>query len=171
MPDMTDHFERLGLPRRFDLDPAEVERRYLLLSRQLHPDFHGLSSDLEQRASLELSSLLNEAWTTLKDPVRRAEYLAELEGAPSASELRDTPPDFLMEMLDLRMQIAEPAPESERQALEADLTARREGLLAQIGRCFGDLEADRTKHLRDIRLHLNSIRYLQGLLRDLREAV
>ena len=40
MADLT-HFERLGLPRRFRLDPAELERNYLAKSREVHPDFTG----------------------------------------------------------------------------------------------------------------------------------
>src|SRR5205085_8900589 len=101
-----DHFERLGLPRRFSLDAAALEREYLARSRQLHPDYHQLGSAAEQAASVELSAALNEAYTTLKDPFLRAEYLLRRAGGPSASELKDVPPEFLEEMLDLRMEIA-----------------------------------------------------------------
>src|SRR5919108_5265898 len=114
-----DHFQRLGLPRRFSLDAAALEREYLARSRALHPDYHQLGSSAEQAASVELSAALNEAYTTLKDPFKRAEYLLRLEGGPSASELKDMPPEFLEEMLDLRMEIAGLAPDSPAaQALE-----------------------------------------------------
>jgi DnaJ-domain-containing protein 1 len=99
------HFERLGLPRRFDLDRASLEQQYLLRSRQLHPDAHQLGTTAEQQASLVLSSALNEAYATLRDPFRRADYLLHLLGGPSASELKEVPGDFLMEMLELREQI------------------------------------------------------------------
>ena len=58
------HFERLGLPRRFSLDPAQVEGNYLARSRELHPDYHHLGSTAQQRLSLEMSAALNEAYAT-----------------------------------------------------------------------------------------------------------
>ena len=66
------HFERLGLPRRFSLSTAEVEREYLARSRAVHPDFHRLGAAGEERATTELSARLNEAYATLRDPFRRA---------------------------------------------------------------------------------------------------
>src|SRR5580692_6469741 len=100
-----DHYERLGLPRRFSLDDAEIERHYISRSREVHPDFFQQSGGLEQRASLELSAALNEASAVLRDPFRRAEYLLQLEGGPSPSEMKEMPAVFLEEMLDLRMEI------------------------------------------------------------------
>src|SRR5207247_4503444 len=109
MAGMSDanHFERLGLPRRFLLDQAEIERQYLARSRALHPDFHQLGSSGEQSASLELTARLNEAYTVLRDPFKRAEYLMSLEGGPSAGELKEMPAEFLEEVLELRMAMAE----------------------------------------------------------------
>src|SRR5262245_34055670 len=99
----TDYFTVLGLPRRFALATEEIEANYLTRSRETHPDFHQLATASEQRASLELTAALNQAYTTLRDPFRRAEYLLTLEGGPSASESREMAPDFLEEMLELRM--------------------------------------------------------------------
>ncbi|HEY8503775.1 MAG TPA: Fe-S protein assembly co-chaperone HscB [Gemmataceae bacterium] len=172
----ADHFERLGLPRRFSLDPAEVERLYLERSRELHPDVFQLGSTSEQRASLELSSALNEAYATLRDPFRRAEYLLELEGGPGASEVKEMPPAFLEEMLAARMQIEElretsPPGAPEREAMEAELAARRDALLREVGDAFGQLPQAgprRGEVLREIREKLNATKFVQGLLRDLR---
>jgi molecular chaperone HscB len=47
----SNHFERLGLPRRFVLDEADLEREYLARSRATHPDFHQGGSSSEQLAS------------------------------------------------------------------------------------------------------------------------
>ncbi len=63
-----DYFDRLGLPRRFSLDAAELERAYLARSRAIHPDYHLAGSDAELAASLELSAAVNEAYNTLRDP-------------------------------------------------------------------------------------------------------
>jgi molecular chaperone HscB len=165
-----DHFQRLGLPRRFSLDAAALEREYLARSRALHPDFHQLGSAAEQAASTELSAALNEAYTTLKDPFKRAEYMLRLEGGPSASEQKEMPADFLEEMLELRMEIAGLTPDSpEAQAMEKQLADRRDALLGSVGRLLDGLTADtRAEQLKDARRLLNATKYVQNLIRDLR---
>ena len=167
------HFERLGLPRRFRLDPAELERNYLARSRDVHPDHAG-----NDRASLEASAALNEAYTILRDPFRRADYLLTLEGGPTAAEQKQAAPEFLEEMLNLRMRIEEArhaADSSERVMLERDLTRRRDALLSEVSGLFERLTplpadtAARPGLLVRIRQSLNATKYIQGLLRDLEE--
>ncbi len=173
------HFDLLGLPRRFALDPEEVERNYLARSRELHPDFHGLASASEQRVSMEMTAALNEAYATLREPFRRAEYLLSLEGGPSAAEHKEMDPAFLEEMLELRMEIEElretsPPGSSGRTAMERQLEARRGRLMTDVAERFAGLESlppedTRRGALRvQVRQLLNSTKYIQGLLRDLR---
>ena len=170
-----DHFQRLGLPRRFDLTAEEIERQYLLHSREVHPDLHQQAGSLEQRGSVELSSALNEAYQILREPFRRAEYLLLLAGGASASEQKEMPQTFLMEMLDLREQIEEIKSSSDDgqqlENLEMEIESRRDSLLKQIGKRFGNLTAkenplDERKQIRQL---LNATKYIQNLLRDLRD--
>ncbi|HEV3142629.1 MAG TPA: Fe-S protein assembly co-chaperone HscB [Gemmataceae bacterium] len=169
-----DHFERLGLPRRFALDLREVERQYLARSRALHPDFHQLGATSEQQASLESTARLNEAYGVLRDPFRRAEYLLKLEGGPLASEQKEMPPEFLEEVLELRMAIeelreTEPPDSPARKEMEERLEQRRESMLQKVANDFDRLAAsNRGEVLISIRRRLNAIKYIQGLLRDLR---
>ncbi len=167
MNDVT-HFERLGLPRRFRLDTAALEANYLARSREVHPDFTG-----NDPASLRESAALNEAYATLRDPFRRAEYLLTVEGGPSATDVKQMPAEFLEEMLDLRMRIEEVKqdPGPARAAMEADLVHRRDGLLEEAAKQFDRLggAADRAGVLRAVRQTLNATRFINGLLRDLRE--
>ncbi len=173
------HFERLGLPRRFDLDAAEVERNYLARGRELHPDYHQLASAAEQRTSLEQSAALNEAYATLRQPFRRAEYLLSLEGGPSAAEHREMAPAFLEEMLELRMEIEElretsVADSPARVAMSRQLTERAARIREALAAAFAELEANpgddpkRKPLLVGVRQLLNSAKYVEGLLRDLR---
>ena len=173
------HFERLGLPRRFAIDLAELERNYLVRSRESHPDFQTGDSTVRQRATMELSAALNEAYATLKQPFRRAAYLLELEGGPTAAEHKEMSPVFLEEMLDLRMEIEDlreaGAPDSPRwQAMEQQLVQRGETLRAELSRRFTQYEgfapdaSGRQGVLVLIRQVLNAAKYIQGLLRDLR---
>ena len=166
------HFEQLGLPRRFALDPRELEREYLARSRELHPDFHQSGSTAQQAASLEMTSRLNQAYTVLRDPFQRAEYLLKLEGGPTAAEQREMPPEFLEEMLELRMEIEElkmePASPA-RAAMEQRLKQRQELMLGEVESDFTKLAAggERSALLRSIRRRLNALKYVRNLLRDL----
>src|SRR5207245_7203194 len=139
------HFERLGLPKRYTLDVHEVERNYLARSRESHPDFHRMASGAEQRASLEQSAALNEAYATLREPFRRAEYLLQLEGGPSAAEYKEMAPAFLEEMLDLRMEIEELREGGDRDspgvaAMERQLVQRRDKLVGELACRFAHVE-------------------------------
>jgi molecular chaperone HscB len=177
MESPPNHFEVLGLLRRFVLAGDDVEANYLARSRESHPDFHQLASATEQRASLEQSAILNEAYTTLRDPFKRAEYLLALEGGPSASESRDMAPDFLEEMLELRMEIEEmreDADPGKLEVMEVQLQERRGTLIESIASRFAEYEqlaesdTKRRPLLVAVRQLLNTARYIQGLLRDLR---
>ncbi|WP_157369280.1 Fe-S protein assembly co-chaperone HscB [Zavarzinella formosa] len=164
---LMDHFARLGLPRRFSVDAATLERAYLARSRELHPDRHQLASTAEQSASVELSAALNEAYQTLRDPFKRSEYLLSLAGGPTASEARDIPADFLDEMLDLRMEIGALKPETPAaEAMEKQLTTRRDTMLEQVGQILDT--SDSPACLKQARRQLNAVKYVANLLRDLR---
>ncbi len=172
------HFERLGLPRRFALDAAAIERNYLARSRETHPDYHQQSSVAHQRASMEQSAALNDAYATLKQPFRRAEYLLALEGGPTAAEHKAMAPAFLEEMLELRMEIeelrAQPPDSPGRREMEKQLARRNDALVGELGQQFAELEklptddAKRCGVLLQVRQVLNAAKYVQGLLRDLR---
>jgi molecular chaperone HscB len=172
------HFERLGLPRKFDLDAAEIERNYLARSRELHPDYHQQSSTAQQRVSMEMTAALNDAYATLKHPFRRAEYLLALEGGPTAAEHKEMAPAFLEQMLELRMEIEElreGSPDAPgRRTMEQQLRKRRDAFVGDLAKHFAALEAlppedaKRRDLLAQVRQVLNAAKYVEGLLRDLR---
>ncbi len=157
MSDDHDHFERLGLPRRFALSDADLERNYLARSREVHPDLAGDAPEI-----LDRSARLNQAYATLKDPFRRADYLLKQLDGPSPTEVTQPPAEFLEEMLDLRMAIADTGDEATRTELEKTLSARKAGLIDDISRMF-----DKMTELRSIREQLNALKFINGLIRDL----
>src|SRR5690242_6885538 len=75
-----DYFAFFGLRKNLNIDVALLEREFYVLSRKLHPDLYAGADEREQQWSLEQSSLLNDAYRTLKDPIRRTQYLLRLEG-------------------------------------------------------------------------------------------
>jgi molecular chaperone HscB len=121
-PVPVDYFTFFGLPRKLNVDVAGLEREFYQLSRKLHPDLYSGAEAREQQWSLEQSSQLNDAYRTLKDPIKRTEYLLRLEGveleeqSKSATEQarasgqvkkQVVPPDLLEEVFDLNMQLEE----------------------------------------------------------------
>jgi len=120
-PVPVDYFAFFGLPRKLNLDIAALEAEFYTLSRRLHPDLYAGRGSREQEWSLEQSSRLNDAYRTLKDPIRRTEYLLRLEGVElegqskaATEEARQTgekrqlvPPDLLEEVFELNMQLEE----------------------------------------------------------------
>ena len=162
---MTDHYLRLGLPRRLALHLPDLESAYLSASRTAHPDYFSGGSLQEQEASEQLSADINEAYAVLKDPFRRAEHLLALHGGPSASEIKDIPPMFLMEMMEQRERI-EAASEAEKQIIESELTQQYSAVFTKLAPLF---EASPVNVIA-IRKELNAAKYLRGILRDLRGA-
>ena len=137
----VNYFEVFGLPRKLRLDSAALEREFYRLSRRLHPDVYARASQLEQEWSLANSSLLNDAYRSLKDPVKRTEYLLQLEGIVSADQggtkKEDrVPADLLEEVFELNMQLDEmrmtrQMGEDDAQ-LEKDLQAAKENFDTQF---------------------------------------
>jgi len=87
-----DYFAFLGVPRKLNLDAADLEQRFRALSRQFHPDYFYNATPNERRASLERSSYLNDAYRTLKNQIARVEYLLGLEGfsaRPPGNDVND----------------------------------------------------------------------------------
>lgn len=99
----TNYFELFELEAVFDIDLGELDQRFQQLQRVLHPDKFASSSDAERRWSVQAASRVNEAYQTLKQPLKRANYMLELQGL-MLNEETDTQMDpmFLMEQMELR---------------------------------------------------------------------
>lgn len=79
-------FEVLGLPVRYAVDLTAAEAAFKERSRQVHPDRFARADPRARQISLRRTVQLNEAWRTIKHPVRRAEYLMRLFGYDLAGE-------------------------------------------------------------------------------------
>ncbi len=116
------YFEVFSLPPKLRIDTAALEKNFYRLSREYHPDRFASKPADEQAAATERSSLLNDAYRVLRDPIRRTEYLLEQEGvaleeqsvkateaARSAGEQKKqiVPPDLLEEAFEFNMQLEE----------------------------------------------------------------
>ena len=100
------HFELFGVPVQFAVDAAELDRRYLELQREVHPDRFATAPDAQRRVSMQLATRVNEAYQTLKSPLQRAVYILRLRGVDPKFET-DTamPVEFLMDQMNWRERI------------------------------------------------------------------
>lgn len=123
-----DHFELFGLPRAFKIDLTELETKWKSISAHVHPDRFAAASAAEKRVAVQWSAQANEAYRTLKDPLKRAQYLCRLAGGIDVSSEQQTQMrlSFLEQQMtwrealeDASVQTASTVPESVQHALSA----------------------------------------------------
>ncbi len=151
-----DYFSVFGLTPLLNLDLGALEHEFHRLSRRLHPDRFARAGENEKQWSLADTALLNDAYRTLKDPIRRTEYLLKLHGAEIGEEhagkdrpkndmgTSRVPADLLEEAFDLNMQLEEMR--MARKMGEAD--NELQGSLEQAKRKFDGLLDDVDRDLR-----------------------
>ena len=157
-PVPVDYFTFFGLPRKLNLDVSALEKDFYELSRKLHPDLNAREGSLEQEWSLQQSSLLNDAYRTLKDPIKRTQYLLQLEGveleeqsktateqARSSGQLKKqiVPPDLLEEVFELNTQL-------EELRVQKKMGEDDPALIEEIGRQKMELEEKQEALLREL---------------------
>ncbi|MDD2721966.1 MAG: Fe-S protein assembly co-chaperone HscB [Gallionella sp.] len=130
------HFQLFGFEQSFRLDSAALESRYRALQSEVHPDKAAQLGESAQRIAMQQSTRVNEAYQTLKSPLRRARYLVSLHGVDTQEETNTAMPvDFLMAQMELREAVE--AAVSERdigalEGLEAHMKAETRQLEAQL---------------------------------------
>jgi molecular chaperone HscB len=130
----SSHFELFGLAPAFALDAARLEAAYRGIQAEVHPDRYARAGDAERRASMQMTTRVNEAYQTLKSPVRRAKYLLALNGVDVAFETDTSmPEDFLLQQMDLRERLEDAKDAAALDALSLHLHEERQKLEKQIG--------------------------------------
>lgn len=173
-----DYFRFFGLPQRLSVDLADLRTRFYALSRQIHPDRFTRRSAQEQQISLEASSILNDGYRVLLDPVERAEYVLTRHGFDIGEQrTKDVPPELLEEVFELNMALEEmrSGDDSARPELE-EAKDNFEGMLTdadnQLVRLFAVWDESQSPvDLSKIRGALNRRKYIQNLVRDVSQAL
>src|SRR6187431_1926343 len=100
-----DYFEVFGLPKILGLDLEALEKTFHELSRKYHPDYFSTGSAAEKTQAVRMTALVNDAYRTLRHPVRRVEYLLSLFGFKADGS--KVPKSFLMEVFEINEQLEE----------------------------------------------------------------
>ena len=117
------YFDFYGLPETFNLNDADVKKKFYQLSKQYHPDFYANEDEAKQQEILELSTLNNKAYQTLANPAKRQEYILRLHNLVSEGAKPQLPADFLMEMMDINERIMEVDSATELGSITAEVLA------------------------------------------------
>jgi molecular chaperone HscB len=102
------YFELFNIPVSFDVDLSVLPQTYQQLQRLTHPDKFASGSEQEKLVAIQKNAQVNDAYSVLKSPLSRAEYLLSLRGIDLKHEqqtIKDT--TFLMQQMEWREQLAE----------------------------------------------------------------
>ena len=176
-------FQFFGLEPKLRVDAETLQKRFYELSKQWHPDKFGRKSAEEQAEALDATSILNDGYRTLKDPVRRAEYLLKEEGFPIGEQRgKDVPPELLEEVFELNMMLEElkggdadargqlETARTNFVGLQSSVDKKLESLFAKYDAAEPESD-DARQALHEVRGLLNRRRYIDNLLRDVDRAL
>jgi molecular chaperone HscB len=91
------YFELFNLPEKFQIDLEMLQENYRAIQKEIHPDRFATSSENEKAQSMIKSTQANDAYQTLKSPIKRAKYILSLH---ESTEKITLPPDFLMQQME-----------------------------------------------------------------------
>jgi len=134
------YFELFQQPVEYKLNLTQLQENLRVLQKQFHPDNFAAQAQEQLNQALAASSLINQAYTTLLQPLSRAIYLLQLHGI-KLDLVHDTKfaPSFLFEQIEWREQISAAELEQdfdELEAIEQQLQMQSQRLELQIEQLF-----------------------------------
>ena len=158
-----DDFVLFDLPRQFAQDTAQIDERWKALQRQAHPDKFAAHGAAAQRLALQWSVRINEARQRLRDPLKRATYLCELNGhAVDAENNTAMPAEFLMQQMQWREELDEAETPAQWQALATDVQQAQTDTLQALAQSI-DQQQDFAAAVQHIRCLMFMRRFAQDL--------
>ena len=99
-------FTLLQLPETFVIDLEKLDQNYQTIQKEIHPDRFASFGDEAKLESVKKTAQANDAYQTLKSPIRRAEYLLLLQGINIHDEkYKAVPQAFLMQQMEWREEL------------------------------------------------------------------
>jgi molecular chaperone HscB len=112
-------FELFEIQAEFAQDRSVLDTKWKDLQREAHPDKFSAQGAAAQRIAMQWSVRINEAYNRLKDPLKRATYLCELNGAPIEAHTNTSmPPAFMMMQIEWREALEEAETAEELEQIE-----------------------------------------------------
>lgn len=158
----TNDFELFGLALTFAQDRAGIDARWKTLQKEAHPDKFATHGAAAQRMAMQWSVRINEAYQRLKDPLKRAAYLCELNGAPINAENNTAmPAAFLMQQMEWRESLDDANSVSELEQLDQQVSAARQHILEHCGQLL-----DSTHDYREAAQQVRALMFIERFAGD-----
>jgi len=126
-------FVLFALPATFAQDRGALDARWKELQREAHPDRFAAQGGAAQRLAMQWSVRINEAYQRLKNPIKRATYLCQLNGFPIQAETNTAmPADFLMQQMAWREELDDAKDAAAFETLRAEVEAARARALSSL---------------------------------------
>jgi molecular chaperone HscB len=163
------HFEFFGLSPSFAIDDAVLASAFRERQSAVHPDRFASASDAEKRAAMEQTVAVNDAYNTLRDPVRRAMYLLWLKNVNGMDEKNTSMPhDFLVEQIEWREAIADAKLKEDVDRLD-EMNDELRSMLDSMGSTFA--AAYEGEHLPVATTLARKMRFVQKLIEEVDQAI
>jgi len=99
----SNYFQLFNIIESCEINQEALNDEYRKQQSEVHPDRFANADEPEKLRALQLSSYLNEAYETLKSPLRRAAYLLSLHDIDVEKvDQSDLSMDLLLEQIQLR---------------------------------------------------------------------
>ena len=129
------HFDLFHLPPTYAVDQETLDHAYRTVQAQVHPDRFAAAGDAQRRIAMQWATRANEAYQTLRDPLKRARYMLSLRGV-DVDDQNNTAmePAFLMQQMEWRESIEDAAAAKNLGALESLLDELRDEERIRFGK-------------------------------------
>ncbi|MBS3998334.1 MAG: Fe-S protein assembly co-chaperone HscB [Hydrogenophaga sp.] len=155
-------FEIFGLKPQFALDRDALDTRWKDLQREAHPDRFATADAQAQRQAMQWSVRINEAYQRLKDPLKRAAYLCELNGAPIQAENNTAMPGtFLMQQMQWREDLEEASGVDALERMADEVALTRRGMLHALAQT-----ADERRDFPALAQQVRALMFVERFARD-----
>ena len=150
-----DYFRFFGLNQQFKIDLPALDQAYLAIQKEVHPDRHARGSDAEQRLAMQMATLANTAFQTLKNPIQRGLYICQLHGVDAKLETNTAmPAAFLMKQMEWRENLDD----------ESDNLPALEALMSEVEQSKEDTIAEISQAIDGAKNYERAAELLRGLL-------
>ena len=161
---IQNYFELFNLPEKFQLDLEMLQENYRAIQKKIHPDRFATSSENEKVQSMIKSTLANDAYQTLKSPIKRAKYILSLHQSPEKITL---PPDFLMQQMEW---------EEHFETIEknsSELTEFKSTINKKYGEYFSliSTQIDDDQNWSDAAISIDKLYFIEKLLHKINSAI
>jgi molecular chaperone HscB len=153
-----DHFARLGIERRIDIDLEHLESQFAALSRTLDPQRFIIRGLGERSHAAKQLEALNEAYETLRDPLHRGRYWLLLNDKEFKLASATNPA-----VKELRKEL-----DRAKEPAQCDRVAQKAGMALENG-IMGLMQALRGEDWKQASATLSELDGLEGILSDVRD--